>query len=79
MCAYCFHGNRLIDIAVGHHVSRILQRSLGAWHKLTRLTKIEKRQEEERLTQRAKMAALLQAATAKAQRQRYDMKVHVHV
>ena len=58
-----------MDVAVGHHTARLLQRSLGAWHKVTRQAKSEKRQEAERLAHRQKMIALLQAATAKAEKQ----------
>ena len=55
-----------MDVAVAHYTSRILRRSLGAWHKVTRQAKAERRQEEQKLVQREKMAALLLAATAKA-------------
>ena len=59
-----------MDVAVEHHTSRMLRRSLWAWHKVTRQAKAERRRETERLAHREKMAALIQAATAKAEKQR---------
>lgn len=60
----------MMEVAVEHHNYRVLVRSLEAWHRLTRQAKTERRQEEERLAYRAKMAALLQVAAAKAEKQR---------
>ena len=60
-----------MDLAVGHQTSRMLRKSLWAWHKVTRQAKAERRREAERLAHREKMAALIQAATAKAEKQRY--------
>ena len=59
-----------MDVAVEHHTSRMLRRSLWAWHKVTRQAKAKRRRETERLAHREKMAALIQAATAKAEKQR---------
>jgi hypothetical protein len=58
-----------MDAAVGHHTSRLLWRLLWAWHKFTRQAKAERTQEAERLAHREKMASLILAATAKAEKQ----------
>ena len=62
---------RMMEIAVDHREYRLLQRSLRSWHKLTRQTKSERIREADQKTYQVKMAALLQVATAKANKQRY--------
>ena len=57
-----------MDAAVGHHTSRLLWRSLWAWHKVTRQAKAERTREIERLAHREKMASLIQAATVRAEK-----------
>lgn len=62
---------RMMEMAVDHREYRLLQRSLRSWHKLTRQAKSERAQEADQKAYQVKMAALLQAATAKAKKQRY--------
>ena len=53
-----------------HCAYRILKRSLWAWHRVTRQANAERRQKESKQSYRAKMAAFLQVASAKAEEQR---------
>ena len=61
---------RMMEVACQHHNSRMLQQSLRAWQRITRQEKTKRIQAEEQKSHKTKMAALLQAATAKAEKQR---------